>query len=433
MSNIIKTHDGHEMIEVDNLSCTTLVNGKVEYRPIKRLIRHKVDKDRHTIHAEGGKSIVITADHCAMVFRDGELLKVAADEINTETDQLFLDDNGSATLVDIKSIEVDTATEKDYMYDIQMEEDPHIFFGNDILVHNSVYVNIKPLTEVLLKGRAIGRDIDGVYDKDIEYEDTQILCVAADDICDKLNVFSDRMMQKKFNAGPGDRCIKFGRETVCSSGLFFAKKRYIIRTLNMDGDKDLTGKYIVDTYFKPVGVEIKKSEHPDAIKHELKHIFYSILEEPWSSEKFAGEIMRIWDKFRELPPEDMAFWRGYNTKKDVLGFLEVEKGAQAGAKGCEFFNHVIEHMGLDNKYEKIKPGGDRTRMIYVHSTNKYNINVISWQGGTEYPEEFKDVFIIDQPKMFDKVFLAALKRLIVICNFPEFNPYVEVLDDIMDI
>ena len=41
---------------------------------------------------------------------------------------------------DIESVEQLEDFDDEYVYDIEVDDDSHTFIGNDILVHNSVYV-----------------------------------------------------------------------------------------------------------------------------------------------------------------------------------------------------------------------------------------------------------------------------------------------------
>jgi DNA polymerase elongation subunit (family B) len=75
---------GHEIVDVDDedLQCFTYneKTQKAEMGKIKKLIRHKVTKKKWRIRVNG-KEVIVTEDHCAMVKRNGELLRVKPKEI----------------------------------------------------------------------------------------------------------------------------------------------------------------------------------------------------------------------------------------------------------------------------------------------------------------------------------------------------------------
>lgn len=59
------------------------------YAPVKRVIKHKVSKERWKLTTESGKEIVVTGDHSLIVFREGEQIEITARDINIETDKVL--------------------------------------------------------------------------------------------------------------------------------------------------------------------------------------------------------------------------------------------------------------------------------------------------------------------------------------------------------
>lgn len=78
---------GHESTNTD-VKVLNWVNGKPKYSSVKRLIRHKVTKPKWRITTESGKTIEMTEDHSAIVFRDGHKLSVRPSEI-LSTDKIL--------------------------------------------------------------------------------------------------------------------------------------------------------------------------------------------------------------------------------------------------------------------------------------------------------------------------------------------------------
>ena len=215
------------------------------------------------------------------------------------------------------------------------------------------------------------------------------------------------------------RRIEFKREKFCSEGAFVAKKRYVVRVRNNEGapcDK-----------FSYTGLEVRRSEHPDAVKDMLRHVIETSLDEGWSNTQYKEEVTKLWSKFREFEPGDVAYWKGYNTEKKTTGFLTSEKRTGSHARGAHYHNHILEHLNLLGKYDKIRVE-DRIRFAYLYKTNVYGIDVISWKD--EYPEEFKDIFEIDYPKMFSKILQRPLEPFEKISKWSKVDPNEEELQDI---
>lgn len=82
------TDNDKEIVECDN-QILNYVNNKLEYVPIKYIIRHKVSKSRFKIKTKSGKEIIVTNDHSCIVFRDGKKISVKAKDINKDTDKIL--------------------------------------------------------------------------------------------------------------------------------------------------------------------------------------------------------------------------------------------------------------------------------------------------------------------------------------------------------
>lgn len=290
--------------------------------------------------------------------------------------------------------------------------DNHIVAGDT----DSVYVRVDPV-------------INKVIGKNGNMEDhLEELIVEVDKMEGQINKFASAYVKQKLFS-PRDRIV-FERETFCTQAAFLAKKRYILRVRNADGERDKTGNYVIGEKFKYTGVEVKKSETPDAIKEDMKHIIEGSLREPWTNKRYHDEIDSIWQKFLKLSPNDIAFWKGYNTTKDSPGFLQAEKGANAHAKAAIFHNQLLDKFNLKGKYEEIRQG-DRIRLAYINKKNPYGIPYIAWLEDM-YPE-FEAIFEVDRVTMFEKVFLGALKRIESVNGWRPADPSRQVLMELDDL
>lgn len=86
---IQKTQFGHEMIDGGQWRIKNLVGGKLTDSPIKRIIRHKVNKKIYRITSSDGKSVECTGDHSIIVMRDGKLIEAKPCDIK-KTDKLVV-------------------------------------------------------------------------------------------------------------------------------------------------------------------------------------------------------------------------------------------------------------------------------------------------------------------------------------------------------
>lgn len=414
------TQNGHEMLDVNDLNILT-TDGNNQWLPYygkaKRLIRHRVTKGKWSVMV-GTKEVIMTADHGNVVLRGTELVRVRPVDI-LDDDILVWYDSGNCRMQKVGKVTYLGDFDDEYVYDIEMVNDPHVFFANDILVHNSLYINTAPIVDTLI----------GVNGDPSDYEHVQKICKEIDDkLVTGLNNNLKLLAKKEFNS---DNCtLKFARETYCSSGTFCAKKAYVLRRLN-DGKKDKNGKYIVKEKFKYTGVEVKKSSIPEIIKDDLRHIIENNLREFWNSTRYNEEVIKVWDKFRQLGPDDIALWKGYNTEKEMEGFLQAGKGTGGTAKACLIFNQLVDHFNLGGKYKKIATG-EKVRYCAIMKNNPYGLDVIAWNTD-EFPEEFKSIFHIDYVTMFEKVFLNALDNFEKANNWVPANPTKQIATSIEDL
>lgn len=218
--------------------------------------------------------------------------------------------------------------------------------------------------------------------------------------------------------------IKFKRETFCSCAVFLRKKRYILHVLNDEG-------VMVDKW-KPVGIDIKKSELPTKIKSSLKKIIFTGIEQQWSNDRYTSEIDKVWKVFTTLRPNDLAFHKGYNTVKYSNGFLEVMKGTGIHAKSALFYNQLIDKLDLKHKYDEIFEG-DIIRYMYVDDINEYMLKSIGWPGGDEFPKEFEKIFNTDYRTMFTKTVLKPLDGFIEALGWSYKHPADELVIDLMSL
>jgi len=82
---------GHESVYVDEsdkvLNWTE--TNDLHFSKVKRIIRHKVTKERWKLTTQTGKEIIVTGDHSLIVFRNNKQLEIKAKDINIDTDTVL--------------------------------------------------------------------------------------------------------------------------------------------------------------------------------------------------------------------------------------------------------------------------------------------------------------------------------------------------------
>jgi len=291
--------------------------------------------------------------------------------------------------------------ENEYVYDLEVEDDSHTFVGNNILLHNSIYVRLDSIIHRLFGTTKINWDDKVTFEKLKTFIDTKLQEVlnkhVADYICDTFKT--------------DQRRIEFKREKISSEGEYCAKKRYVVHVRNNEG--------LDCNKFSYTGVDVAKNELPDSIKKLLKECVEGMIQYNWDNTKFQDKINEIYKIYNEMPIKEIAFIKNLNTPKEATGFLTSEKGAGVHARAAQYYNQIIEKLNLLKTNDKINQG-DRFYYVYLKSGNKYGINCIAWK--ERYPKEFEKLFEIDREKMFQKTIMSPLDDFIQHHKFANFDP-----------
>jgi hypothetical protein len=164
----------------------------------------------------------------------------------------------------VKSVKFLRQADDEYVYDIGMKNENHPwFFGNNILVHNSVYFSAYPIFKPQIEAGTIEWTKDSVT----ELYDT---------IGELVNDSFPEFMAQAFNC-PQSRgeIIKAGREIVGTTGIFIAKKRYAVLVYDKEGKrKDVNGK---QGEIKAMGLDLRRSDTPVYIQEFLSEILEMVL------------------------------------------------------------------------------------------------------------------------------------------------------------
>jgi hypothetical protein len=283
------------------------------------------------------------------------------------------------TLEKIAKIERLDDFDDEYVYDIIMEDSktPY-FFANGILVHNSCY----------FKTHA---------------ENVKEAVATADEVARLTNETFAQFMRDAFFCTPGfDDLIKAGREVVAVRGLFQAKKKYILKVVDLEGME-------VDK-LKSQGSEIKKSDTPKVIQNFLKDLMNLILNGAAypEVESFVNSSRRsVLGKNADLFSIGVAK-QANNLDAFYSEWRRVEKPNKGKVKLPGHIRAAVNYNELVQQHEqgaKLLRSGDKVKIFYL-KPNAHGLKSIAFPADTEtFPEWFSENFQVDlkltEQKMFD--------------------------------
>jgi|SaaInl8_200m_RNA_FD_contig_101_186627_length_8541_multi_3_in_0_out_0_7 hypothetical protein len=303
----------------------------------------------------------------------------------------------------------DLGIQEEWVYDIEVDQN-HNFFGNNILVHNSVYYHIEPFME-MYQAKNPGLNIDSYVDWADQFEIKVIQPVVDKCIADfsrELNAFN-----------PG--AIGAEREIISDSAVFTAKKKYYARVRDSEGTRFPED----DPYIKVMGLEIIKSTTPAFSKKKLKEAIPHILDK--------NEIdLRAWvnaakAEFKAEPLNNIAAVSG--VSKVVYDPTDLDKNGKAkslniGTRSAIAYNDYINEHKLTDKYVPMMPG-DKARRLFLIEPNPFDSPIVSFLNES-FIDEIGDY--IDYDKNFQKNFLQPL-MIMVDCMGWDMEKETAELDD----
>ncbi len=264
--------------------------------------------------------------------------------------------------------------------------------GEDYVIASdtdSIYLNLGPLVEAVYKGRE--KTNEGVVtflNKICEMEFEPFIEGAYKELATYVNAYEQKMVM--------------ARENIADRGIWTAKKRYILNVWDSEGVRYEEPK------LKMMGIEAVKSSTPAPCRTMIKDALKIIMS--GSEDDVIDYIDDCRNKFKKLPPEDIAFPRtASDVRKYQASSTIYAKGTPIHIRGALLFNHYVKKKKLTNKYSLIG-NGEKVKFIYLKKPNIIQENVVSFI--QEFPTELGLDKYIDYDLQFEKSFVEPLKAIL---------------------
>lgn len=277
---------------------------------------------------------------------------------------------------------------EEWVYDLEVDK-YHNFFGNDICVHNSCYINLNDLVKQIYKDNPESdlHKITKMLDRVCSTKLQDVIDESYDRLAIKMNAFGQRMFMK--------------RECIADKAIWVAKKRYVLNVYDLEGV----------TYSEPVlklsGIEAVRSSTPASCRDSIKESLAIIMNK--DEDHLQQYVKQFYEEFKKMSFEQIAFPRGITNIQDyTVSSGEIPKGTPIHARGSLLYNKIVEENNL-HQYEKIG-NGDKIRFCYLKTPNPYGSNVIA--ALDELPKEFGLEQYIDYDMQFEKAFVQPLSTIV---------------------
>jgi len=296
----------------------------------------------------------------------------------------------------------DLGIQEEWVYDIEVE-DNHNFFGNNILIHNSVYYHIEPFVN-LYKDKNPNLSINEYVDWADSFEKK----VIQPTIERTINDFAYQL-----NAYNKDK-IGAEREIIADTAVFTAKKKYYARVRDSEGTRYSES----DPKIKVMGLEIIKSSTPKWSQKKLKEAIPHILDK--DEVDLRNWVKVIKQDFRKANLNDIASVGGVSR----IDYNLNDKGVPIGSRAAIVHNTYIKNNHLEDKYAPIQ-AGDKCKRLFLTTPNMFSSEIVAFTNEL-FTKELE--CCIDYDTNFEKNFLKPLYLMVEPLNY-DLEKETESLDD----
>ena len=203
------------------------------------------------------------------------------------------------------------------------------------------------------------------------------------------------------------QAMHWSREVIAESAILVAKKRYVMKVLDDEGNR-----VVENPKYKIMGMESVKGSTPSWAKSLLVDCYKIALS---GNETDLHKMVAKFEKeFYTYKIEDIAIPTGVNN---ILKYADKDKifgkGSPRQVKAALIHNWVIEKYGL--KVTPIVKDGSRIRMVALRKPNPINQAVIGFEG--TMPTEFGLDKYVDKRELFTKGFLDPLNLFLAVTDW----------------
>jgi len=254
---------------------------------------------------------------------------------------------------------------------------------------DSVYLNLERFISKVYEGKDINsQKAIEIMDRFCEDKLQPFIDRSYSELAQYVNAYSQKMVMK--------------REVLADKAIWTAKKRYILNVYNSEGVQ------FTEPQMKIQGLEAIKSSTPAACRRKIKEALNIILSGKES--EIQDYILVFKEEFKKMPVEDISFPRSMNGLKEYANSKTIwSKGTPIHVRGALVFNHMVDQMKLNKRFQKIN-NGEKIKFIYLKQPNIFQTDVISF--AYTMPKEFNIEECIDYELQFEKSFVDPLKIIL---------------------
>lgn len=210
------------------------------------------------------------------------------------------------------------------------------------------------------------------------------------------------------------------REKICSSGLWKAKKNYILNVWDNEGVRLSKPK------IKISGIQAVKTSTPAVCRIKIKEAIELIMSS--TEDKLISYVENFKKEFFSLSPEEISFPRKVSDiDKWFSNTTTYIKGTPIQARAAILYNEGLKNKKLLNKYPLIK-NGENIKFCYLRLPNPIKEDVIGFV--QKFPTEFGLDNYVDYNRQFELTFIQPLTQLLDVIGWR--TEKTQTLDDLFN-
>jgi len=269
------------------------------------------------------------------------------------------------------------------VYDIEVE-DNHNFFGNDVLLHNSIFIDLSKIVKKKFR------------DNTPEYEERREFLKQ---FCNKgvypvIAGYYQEMVDT-FNLKKNTYEMDF--EVIADKSIFVAKKKYVMNKTHFDGYDYPEG----ESELKITGIEIVRSSTPMVVRDFLQKFVYKMIN-TMDHDTLVTDLADFKEEFKSMNFGQIARPTGV---KGVNEYKLGQKSLPIHVRAALVYNKALKDMNL--KAEQPISEGEKIRYCYIKQPNIFGENVIACIG--QPPQAILDNIEIDIEMQWKKVVLSPIE------------------------
>jgi DNA polymerase elongation subunit (family B) len=259
---------------------------------------------------------------------------------------------------------------------------------------DSIMVNFEPIIQRIFGNREVEMvKVIDFMDKVCSSKIQECIDESFKEICDTLNSFENHLSMK--------------REKLCSSGLWVAKKNYIMKVWDNEGVRYSEPKIVIS------GISAIKSSTPAYCRNRIREGINLILDK--DNNELIDFIESCKKEFFALTPEEVSFPKSVsNVTKYSVGKNAYLSGTPIQSRASLVYNLYIQEQKLDKKYPLIKDG-EKIKFCYLKMPNPINENVMAFI--QRFPTELGLEKYVDYKTQFEKTFISNLEPILKVIGW----------------